>query len=180
MEFMLPNGQLLGIRFVDPGDAVSLLELFQKAVRESPYLLTTPKEADRFTVAQEREFISGCLRNPNNCFLVAVVQDRIVGSANVTQSKFQKQAHVGEFGILVLKQFWNLGIGRKLMHAMEQWIQDNSMIRYLQLQVLVSNVRAIHMYQNFGFSEEGHLARAVRQDKNTYQDLVLMGKWLKQ
>lgn len=178
MDYMLPNGQRLGIRFVDPNDAGSLLTMFQRAVRESSFLLTTPKEADRFSVSQEREFIVGCLRNPNNCFLVGLINGHIVGSANVTQSKFHKQAHVGEFGILVLRSCWNLGIGRKLIHATEQWITLNSKIRYIQLQVLASNLRAIHLYQNFGFQEECIQRRAVYDDTNGFQDLILMGKWL--
>lgn len=179
MQYLLSNGLSLRIRPARLEDASPLLDMFRKSVSESDFLLTTLTEARMLTVEQEKEFIGSYLQNQWNLFLVAEVNGRLAGSMSVTQSKWKKQRHVGEFGIVVLRDYWNLGIGRRMINTMLQWAQGHPAIRIIQLNVLANNEKAIRMYRNFGFTERGRMEKAICQADNSYQDLILMTKWIK-
>jgi len=177
MQYLLSNGLPLRVRQARPEDAVSLLEMFRKVVAESDFLLTTLLEARMLTVEQEKEFIASYQQNPRNLFMVAEVNDTLAGSMSVTLSKWKKQSHVGEFGIVILREYWNLGIGRRMINTMLQWSKEHPSIRLIQLSVLANNDKAIRMYKNFGFKEQGRLEKAICQPDKTLQDLLSIAKW---
>lgn len=178
MRFLLSNGQQLRIRDATIEDAAALLRMFQQAVSESDYLMTTPAEAQKLSLEQEKEFISTYQNNPNQLFLICEVNGLVSGSLSITRARLSKQHHVGEFGIVVLQKYWNLGIARRMMNAMQQWVENHSAIRYIHLSVLANNEKALHLYRNFGFTEEGRKPKAVLQNGQSYQDIILMGKWI--
>jgi RimJ/RimL family protein N-acetyltransferase len=178
MRYLLANGQYLRIRDAGTEDAAALLDMFQQAVTETDFLMTTPGEARKLTLEQEKEFIAGYQRNNNQLFLVADVGGRLAGTLSVTQAKLKKQQHVGEFGIVVLQKYWNMGIARRMMNVMLQWAENHPVIRYIHLSVMANNEKAIHLYHNFGFTEEGRKTKAVCQSGHTFQDIILMGKWI--
>lgn len=178
MRYLLANGQYLRIREASVADAARLLTLFRQAVTESENLMTTPEEANSLTLEQEKEFVASYERNTNNLFLVSEVNDQLAGTLSVTQARLKKQAHVAEFGIVILRAFWNMGIARRMMTVMEHWVEEHPLIRYLHLSVLSTNEKAIHLYRNFGFREEGLKQRTVRARDGFYQDILLMGKWV--
>jgi RimJ/RimL family protein N-acetyltransferase len=180
MRYLLANGQYLRIREVALDDAAALLDMFCKAVNETDFLMTTPAEAERLTLAHEREFITSYKNNDNNLFLVADVEKTLVGSLSITRPAALKQQHTGEFGIVVLQKYWNMGIARRMITAMLQWAENNEIIHYLYLSVMAGNEKAIRLYRNFGFTEEGRRPGFVRQADHLFQDVIIMGKWVKQ
>jgi len=178
MQYLLANGKYLSIRQAVAADAAGLLKMFRQAVTESDNLMTTPSEALALTVEQEQEFIASYERSVNQLFLLGEVEGRLAGTLSVTQAKLQQQAHVGEFGIVILRDYWNMGIARRMMTVMQHWTEEHPLIRYLHLSVLSTNEKAIHLYRNFGFQEEGLRPRAVRSQNGYYQDILIMGKWV--
>lgn len=179
MQFLLANGQHLRIREVKTDDAAALLEMFRKAVCETDFLMTTPAEAHNLTIEQERDFITGYLRNHNQLFLIGDVEGQMAGTLSVTQAKLKKQQHAGEFGIVILQKYWNMGIARRMINTMMQWATTHPVIRYIHLKVMANNEKAIRLYQQFGFKEEGRKPKAVCQSPDNFQDIILMGKWIK-
>lgn len=179
MQFLLANGQHLRIREVKIDDSAALLDMFRRVVCETDFLMTTPAEARNLTIEQERDFISGYIRNRNQLFLLGEVENEIAGTLSVTQAKLKKQQHVGEFGIVVLEKYWNMGIARRMMNVMMQWVSKNDTIYYVHLKVMANNDKAIRLYQQFGFLEEGRKQKAVCQSPHNFQDIILMGKWIK-
>jgi RimJ/RimL family protein N-acetyltransferase len=178
MRYLLANGQYLRIRDARIEDAGPLLDMFRQAVQESDFLMTTPSEALHLTLEQEREFIAAYQQNPNQLFLVGDIEGTLAGTLSVTQAKSKKQLHVGEFGIVVLRKYWNMGIARRMMHVMFQWLEPHPVLRYVHLSVMANNDKAIHLYRNFGFQEEGRKTGVVRQSDHEFQDVILMGKWV--
>lgn len=178
MRYLLANGQHLRIRDAKTDDAAALLQMFQQAVKESDYLMTTPAEAVKLTLEQEMEFIAAYHKNANQLFLIADVEGTVAGTLSVTQGKLKKQHHVGEFGIVVLQKYWNMGIARRMMNVMLQWVEAHPVLRYVHLCVMANNEKALRLYKNFGFNEEGRKPRAVFQNDESYQDIILMGKWI--
>lgn len=179
MRYLLANGQYLRIREASLDDAPLLLDMFRQAVRETDFLMTTPGEAEKLTLAQEREFIASYRENDNQLFLVADVAGKPAGTLSITQARAVKQHHVGEFGIVILQEYWNMGIARRMITFMLQWVERHPVIHYINLSVMAGNEKAIRLYRNFGFAEEGRRPSAVRQDEKVFQDVILMGKWVK-
>ncbi|BCU82814.1 hypothetical protein JIR001_25970 [Polycladomyces abyssicola] len=49
----------------------------------------------------------------SNLFLVAEVNERIVGFSRCVGYKLKRMSHKVEFGVCVLKEYWGYGIGKK-------------------------------------------------------------------
>lgn len=86
--------------------------------------------------------------------IVAVLDGRIVGSADVFQYKGRRR-HVGDIGMSVHDDFQGRGIGSALMAALID-VADNWLdLKRLELKVYVDNAPAIRLYRKFGFEVEG-------------------------
>ncbi|PUZ28935.1 hypothetical protein DCC81_05530 [Chitinophaga parva] len=180
MHHFLPNGQSLVIRLPELDEAAALMHCLQQMTRESDFLLHTPEEALGMDIPGERAFIKSFRDQPNHLLLVAVVDGFIVGYLTVTQGRFYKQAHTGEMGIAILRNYWNLGIGRRLMTAMVRWAEDHPLLELIYFQVFAHNEKAIQLYRNFDFQECGRLPGGIRQKDGRRIDLVTMCRRVKQ
>jgi len=112
------------------------------------------------TPAEVRDWIEKATRD--DVALVAVVDDRIVGSAGLHRLT-GRQAHVGQIGMGVHDDWTGRGIGTSLLTALidtaDRWLG----LRRLQLTVYPDNEPAIRLYRRFGFEAEGtHREFALR------------------
>jgi len=86
--------------------------------------------------------------------IVAVLDGRLVGSADVTQCK-GRRCHAGGIGLVVHDDFHRRGIGAALLSTLvgvaDNWLN----LRRLELTVYVDNEPAIRLYEKFGFVMEG-------------------------
>ncbi|MBX6380640.1 RimJ/RimL family protein N-acetyltransferase [Thermoflavifilum aggregans] len=178
MHYFLANGEELIIREPETSDAAALLAYFQQAVQDSDFLMTTPDEARQHTLRSEQDLIRSFRAHPHNLYLLALVGQQIVGTLSVTQGNRSKIEHTAEFGIAVIRPYWNMGIGRRLMTHMFRWLAHHPQIKLLYCKVMANNERAIHLYQSFGLEEEGRLSRFLRQPSGEYVDLIYFTKWL--
>jgi RimJ/RimL family protein N-acetyltransferase len=99
---------------------------------------------------------------PDHLLLVAESDDVFVGSAQLfplsTESAGQAHGRVGELGIFALASFRGKGVGTALMRELLRRAGTWGYTRIV-LSVLVTNARAIHLYENFGFVTEGQRHR---------------------
>ena len=65
------------------------------------------------------------------------------------------------------------GIGTLLMARAVDWARASGVVRRIELKVFVRNVRAIHLYEKFGFVVEGRHRQAVYR-YGEYVDLLTM------
>ena len=110
--------------------------------------------------------------------LVAITAEGgVVGySELITYPNVPRHRHAGEVNMIMVRESWqNQGVGRLLMEAMvelaEQWLQ----LTRLSLTVWADNERAIHLYQEMGFSIEGTMPEYVFR-AGQYIDAYLMGR----
>ena len=87
-----------------------------------------------------------------------------------------------EIGITIGdKSCWDQGYGSDAMRVLLQHAFKTLNLRRVQLRVFESNARAIHVYQNLGFQEEGKL-RQAHYHAGRYEDVHIMGllreEWL--
>lgn len=81
--------------------------------------------------------------------------------------------HFGELGIVVLKEYWNVGIGNKLIETALLLGKDGG-LKKVNLETRSDNKKAIVLYKKLGFKEEGIIKRGILIDEKFY-DLLVMG-----
>jgi len=86
--------------------------------------------------------------------IVAVLDGRIVGSADITQYK-GRRSHAGGIGIIVHDDYRGRGIGTALTAALIDTADNWLNLKRLELSVYVDNEPAIRLYKKFGFVVEG-------------------------
>ena len=178
MQSLLSNGQSLKIRPAVMGDAAALLETFRQLVLQSDFLLTTSQEARQLTLKSEQDFIASFIHHSNNLLLLGQVGDQVISTLTVSQSTWKKQQHLGEFGIAVMQSHWNLGIARRMINYMLRWVNNQEPLRILYCKVMANNEKAIHLYRNFGFIQQGRLEEAICQNTDQYVDILYFSKKL--
>lgn len=114
-------------------------------------------------------------KNARNLFLVAEVDGKLAGFSRCQGSDLQRSMHKVEFGVMVLQQYWGLGIGRGLLRESINWADANSITK-MTLNVIDSNRNAIKLYESMGFSIEGVLKNDKLLSGGRYCDTIVMGR----
>lgn len=161
------------IRNANKSDAKALIEYLNIIGGESDYLTFGLGEIN-ISVEQEEAFIENSLQKENVLFIVAEVNGKVVGNLNFSGGPRQRTAHVGEFGVSVLKEYWGNGIGEELIKYLINWSKSSKIIRKINLKARPDNVRGIHLYRKLGFTEEGLIKRDFLINGEFY-DSVIMG-----
>ncbi|MCM3272237.1 GNAT family N-acetyltransferase [Paenibacillus elgii] len=115
-------------------------------------------------------------KQPRNLFLVAAVQDRIVGFSRCEGVYLKRFSHKVEFGVCVLQEFWGYGIGKNLLKESITWADANG-IKKMTLNVLETNDKAVELYKKLGFEVEGLLKNDKILSDGNYYNTIVMGRW---
>jgi RimJ/RimL family protein N-acetyltransferase len=170
----LKNGKILTLREATPEDAERTIAYVETIAGESNNLGFGVGEFN-ITVEQEKRFIAETAQSANALFLLAEVEQEIVSVLTFSAGKRPRTAHVGEFGISVLKKYWGMGIGSKMLAYLLAWAEETGTVRKINLRVLVDNLRAIRLYEKFGFKVEGVQTRDLCINGQFY-DAFFMGR----
>lgn len=166
------NGRAYTIRSAVEKDALALSDVRLQIDGETENLDREQGEAFIDTPGFE-QIIKTDTENPRNLFLVAVVDDRIVGFSRCEGNHLKRFAHKVEFGVCVLQDFWGYGIGKNLLKESISWA-DSTGIKKITLYVLETNDKAVKLYQKLGFEIEGALKNdKVLSDGNYYHTMVM-------
>ena len=171
----LKNGKQCILRNAKREDGESSLEVFIKSHEETDYLASYPDEI-KYTIKAQGEYIQNLTDSKDEIELLAIVDDKIVGMAGLNRvSKNEKTKHRAQFGILVLKDYWNLGIGKALLNAC---IKIAKLAGYIQIEldVVKSNINAINLYKSFDFETIGEIKYGFKSRYNGFQPLLIMIK----
>jgi ribosomal protein S18 acetylase RimI-like enzyme len=82
-------------------------------------------------------------------------------------------AHRCQIGISVATDQQGKGIGSLLMKTLLDAARLAG-FEQMELEVVASNKRAIHLYSRLGFREMGRIPRGFRYREGFYEDLLLM------
>ncbi len=137
--------------------------------------LDLPVAAGEFqlTLAEEEAVVAEHAAAPNAVFLLALnPEGELLGMLNCRGSSRRALRHSCEMGISVGKDCRGQGVGRGLMQAMVDWAKASG-VRRIELKVYARNERAIRLYRSFGFQAEGRRRRAVFQDGQYLDDIVM-------
>lgn len=148
-------------------DAAAVIEYLKQIGSESDNLTFGP-EGMGVSLEEEEAYIRSQMDNPHSVMFVAKLDGRIVGDINFTASPWKRVCHRGEIGIAVIQEAWGMGIGTKLMEAALDFAKNTAHAEIVHLEVRSDNIRAIHLYEKFGFEKIGTFPGFLKID----------GKWI--
>lgn len=159
------------LRALRRGDAVKLSTYFNAIVDEDTFITHNTKESLR------KERICVCehvrdMRKKKQIHIVAVFGKRIVAYSDIRR-KIGKQAHAGELGIMVAKDFRNEGMGTILLQEMIRLAKEALELKVLSLTMFANNSQAQHVYEKLGFRVCGAIPKEILH-RGKYVDGVLM------
>lgn len=171
------NDKKVIIRQANKSDAKAIIEYLNIIGGESDFLTFGMGQFGR-SVTEEEKFIDNALKKENALFIIAEINGKVIGNLNFSGGLRERNAHVGEFGVSILKKYWGNGIGEELIKYLISWGKRLAIIRKINLRVRTDNIRGINLYKKFAFLEEGTIKRDFLINGKFY-DSLLMGLLIK-
>lgn len=163
-------GSQIIVRDASVNDAEELVELDRAIHQDGRGVvldlaqLRDPDAERRRIEEVQRDAAGGATR-----VLVATIEDRVAGSAELRQLGPALCRHVGVLAIGVHPEHQRRGIGRALMRTLLDHARARGLER-VELYVRADNERAHALYRSLGFTHEGTRARFVRLPDGRYVD----------
>lgn len=164
----MTSPSVVEVRAVEPTDAADVHEIMSQ-----PLAIWGTMASPYVSLARRQKNL---LDTPNSALrLAATVNEKVVGILGMDRNDLPRLNHTATISIAVHDDFAGRGVGSALMAAVVE-VADRwwNLIR-LELEVYVDNLRAIALYERFGFEREGLLrARAWRDGE--YADCLAMAR----
>lgn len=172
-EIILKNGQKILIQSATEKDAESLCHHRYITSCESYFMARYPEEIS-LDIEGMKERLVAIEKDEKDFTITAFLDGKIIGDAGVTKIRnHMKYQHRAYFGISILKEYCNQGLGKYILDiALEQ--AKKNCFEQVELGVFEDNIRAIHLYEKCGFKKVGIQPRAFKLKDGTYRDEVQM------
>lgn len=156
------------IRDVRVGDSEELYN-----IRQMPKVM----ENTLATKGEPKEFLKKRIENMgnNNYWIVAEVEDKVVGLISLMVHENPRKNHVGYIAIMVNSDFHGKGVGSALMDKIIDMADNELKLKRLELSVFKENERALNLYKKFGFQVEGTVRMSALRN-GVYSDEYSMGR----
>lgn len=174
--FLLKDGRGAVMRSPEDADAEKMLKYLHDTARETDFLLRTPQESGRYSAEKERALFAKLNADERSAMVLCLVEDRIAGVCQISASDRVKTAHRAGIGIAVLKEFWGLGIGTRLLEKITDIGREIKGVIQLELEFIEGNSRACALYEKAGFRTVGVHPNAVRMSDGALRHEYLMIK----
>lgn len=176
-EFKLPDGMILTVRSVSAADAEAHCKFKTITYSETHFLARCPEEG-HYELERVRNGLAACEESPVNFEVGVFDGEEQVGGVGVCCVKNAlKTRHRAVMGISIEQKYWGNGLGCFLMQLAVDQTRVNG-FEQLELGVYSDNIRAIHLYEKFGFERCGVQPHAFKLKDGTYRDEIMMVKML--
>ena len=142
------NNSMFVIKRAQAEDAAALLD-YLKIVGGETENLSFGAEGVPLDLETEQVYLGKQCGSSDNVQYLAKVDGEIIGTASLNR-KPRRMSHRGEFGISLKKAWWGCGAASALMEAVLAFAKENG-FEQLNLEVRSDNIRAIRLYEKFGF-----------------------------
>jgi len=174
-EFTLKDGSTLIVRDATFNDAIALNQMVAKVFGSTDQVLTSVAEFKKIgTLELQLKRIKNYTESVGKCLFVAEIDQKMVGTLDFWNGHRKRIAHTGEYGMGVLPDYRNKGIGTCLIEVLLKWAKENPLIEKVKLGVFSTNTRGIHLYKKMGFIEEGRKIDEVKTENGSYIDVIDM------
>ncbi|MGN1165156.1 MAG: GNAT family N-acetyltransferase [Lachnospiraceae bacterium] len=167
IEYILKDGRKALIRSPRDEDIPGMLEYLYISACETDFILRYPEECSKYTVESEKALFDRINESDNEAMLVCLVEGRVVGNCQISWSKGIKTRHRASVAIALLSEFWNQGIGTRLLQELIHIAEENKNILQIELEFVEGNTRARALYEKMGFRITGVKPNAIRLKDGT-------------
>lgn len=173
-EFKLKDDRVCKIREIRIDDAANMVSYLKTVMGESDFMNSYPQEIN-LSVEEEEKMIKGFNKSDTTLMLVVEMDGRIIASGTIIRLGKIKMHHRGNVAIAVLKEFWNLGIGKKILLSLESYAKELGLSQ-IELDYYSGNKRARALYDKIGFIETGKTPNAIILKDGRGYDSIKMVK----
>jgi RimJ/RimL family protein N-acetyltransferase len=166
------------IRNVKVEDAEVLLDIESSVISEGDYFIAVSEEVETKPLQEKKERIQSILDNIKETLIIAEVNGVVVGSIEFRSQNRKRLSHTGSVSMSISKNYRDMGIGKALLKALLDWAEENPLIEKVSLGVFSTNQRAISLYKQMGFLEEGRLIKEYKLNHGEYIDDILMYRFV--
>lgn len=167
IEYKLKDGRTALIRSPRDEDIQGMLDYLYISAGETDFILRYPEECCKYTAAGEKALFDRINKSDNEVMLVCLVEGKVAGNCQITWSKGLKTRHRASVAIALLSEFWNQGIGTRLLQELIHIAEENKNILQIELDFIEGNSRARALYEKMGFRITGVKPNAVRLKDGT-------------
>lgn len=167
IEFKLKDGRTALIRSPKDDDIQGMLDYLYIAAGETDFMISYPEECSKHTVEGEKALFDRMNEADNEAMLVCVVEGKVAGNCQITWSNKMKIRHRASIGIALLSEFWNQGIGTRLLQELIHIAEENPNITQIELEFIEGNSRARGLYEKMGFRITSMMPNAIRLKDGT-------------
>jgi len=142
-RFSAKDGRRVILRTLRWEDLEDCIELINSLVAEGANITKNKK----VTREEEIDWLAGALsrmERGEEVYIVAEVEEKVVGNSEVGRKLGGYEAHVGNIGIAIKKGFRDVGIGTEMMNALIGQGREMG-LKVLTLTAFANNKRAIHV-----------------------------------
>ncbi len=175
-ENKLKNGMDIIVRSAKENDASDMINYLNTIGGESDNLLFGKNEF-RLSLDQEKQYLKNMDEDLKSIMLLVVLDENIVGVAQISSFNRKRIAHNGEFAISVKKEYWNMGVASILMDSIIKFAKEKIAIKIISLGVRDGNNNAIKLYEKFGFEKIG-VHRNYFNINDKFYDEILMDLYI--
>lgn len=175
--YKMKNGREYTIRKVEVSDASKLIDYINLVAGESDNL-TFGKGEFNMTLENEKAFLKTYESDDNGVMMLALLDDEIISCMSYGGGKRIRVRHAGEFGVSVKEKYWRQGVGKTMLQVLIEWCENSKYCEKLNLRVREDNLKAIELYKQLGFIEEGLLLKEMKI-KGEFVNCLFMGRNIK-
>lgn len=165
--------QHIQYREATPEDAEKMIHYLNLVGGESDNLMHG-KNGFRVPVEAVRRRLEMLDSSDNSVVLLALDGQEIIARAELEGYPNLRMHHRAKFSISVRKDYWNCGIGTKMMTYIIEYARKMN-LRSVELEVISDNKAAICLYHKMGFEDIGIYKDFWNVD-SVYKDSIIMQK----
>lgn len=172
-EFKLKDDRVCKIREIRVDDAANMFSYLKTVMGESDFMNSYPDEIT-MTSEEEEKMIKGFNKSDTTLMLAVEMEGRLIASGTIIRLSKSKMRHRGNVAVSVLKEFWNLGIGKNILLSLESYAKDLGLSQ-IELDYYSGNNRARTLYDKIGFTETGKTPNAIiLKDGRAYDSIKMV------
>lgn len=160
--FKMKDGRTALIRSPKDEDIQGVLDYLTVSAGETEFIMRYPEECGKYTPEAEKALFDRMNASDNEAMLVCIVGGKIAGNCNIAWSKSIKTRHRANIAIALLKEFWGLGLGTRLLEELIHIAEGNPELLQMELEFIEGNSRARALYEKLGFRITGMKPNAFR------------------
>mgnify|MGYP000853344035 CR=1 FL=1 len=168
---MLFSGERIRLRKMSNED----VSVYHKWRNDIEVMQFTNPSLDVFTYADTEGFVNSMVESHNSkgYIIEEINTDKPIGVTSLINIDYGNRnaeciIDIGD------KDYWSKGFGREAFKLLLDFAFKELNLHKVYLRVFSFNERAIKLYQNLGFDEEGKLKEQLYRDGN-WHDIIFMG-----